>query len=124
MKKNYNYFVSRKNTPKLKLYTCIMKISYSMAILNMAITHLYARSGLEIGMIIAIALIGYAKITSNLKSDRGLAAAIGSVIVFVGSSLLFAWLYSYVWLYIVCIAEIILGILVTLFIIYRCSSQI
>ena len=95
MRKDYDFLANNRNTPNLKLYTWIIGFSYGMLSINMLITYLYTKLVAELGVAIIFASLIYDKVTNKLRANRGLSYAIGSIIMFSGISLCFAWIHSF-----------------------------
>lgn len=113
--KNYNYFVSRRNTPKLDLYTWLIGLAFGFMALNSIVT-LFVCSSLQDRLLVGESIFTLVAIpvyvTDQRKSRRGLGAAISSIILLTVLTAVHVFYYSFWPLLIIYAVEILFGILV------------
>lgn len=113
--KNYEYYVSRRNTPRLDLYTWLIGLAYGSIALNAIITLLICSSFkdrfLTVESIFALVLLPLC-VTDPRKSHRGLARVISDMILLTVLTTVHAFYYSFWKLFIVYTFEMLLGILI------------
>lgn len=120
MKKEYDFYVSRRNTPHLDLYTELLAVCYFFTGTNFAVSFCY---GLYINQrelakgCLVLSLLMYSiislKTTDLLRENRGLVAVVAGGVIHALSTLSMIYVFSF-WILIVayiieviCVARII-----------------
>lgn len=118
MKKYYDLWVNRRNTPNLDLYTCLIRLCYLFAGVNCALGAVFAcllpvdLQETGVGLSIICFIMSCLAPASPKKDDRGLVAVCGAGFIYVLFSIPVI-LMSGLWMLIICLFELVfLGIVI------------